>query len=455
MSYDKLTILEYLIAQRVLSNIIDNNISELGTDIETLIKTTTFLTEVGLSFKTLLAEYQRGEKTISEVWTEFNILYEVLADELIDDPIYQDYNNKSFDQLFALHREYASEKSLQDIYKILSEPTGVLHKINKIERVVNDLKSNYITDNTLTGYDIKDLVDEYIAQFEKDTLFYKTPFKRLNTLLGGGYTDGLHIIAGRTGHGKTTLALQFAAHFLVSSPNIRIRYYTLEMSPQEIGVRLYQYLFKYLWNDPVDFQGNGFIGAFRQKNSIQRAEFIEKTNRLLSERPDILDRIEIPNSYTFSIDKLLLDAYNRMRKLKKDERIALFIDHLQILQGDNSIKNETERIASITRSLRYFSLEWRIPIFLLSQVNREGSKQKKAPSLYHLKGSSAIEHDAVTAIILYRHEADEASEEIRSKYQEAYIKVEKNRHGVAHGIEIPLLFNGDEILYEQIQTETR
>ncbi|WP_367683169.1 isopentenyl transferase family protein [Xanthomonas oryzae] len=62
-------------------------------------------------------------------------------------------------------------------------------------------------------------------------------------------------------------------------------------------------------------------------------------------------------------------------------------------------ENQEQGIQHITRSLKRLAKELRVPVILLSQLNRDGDDE---PSLKHLRGSGAIEQDADVVILLHR-----------------------------------------------------
>ena len=75
----------------------------------------------------------------------------------------------------------------------------------------------------------------------------------------------------------------------------------------------------------------------------------------------------------------------------------------------------TDAVARIKLGL---AKELRVPVILLSQLNRDGDDE---PSLKHLRGSGAIEQDADVVIFLHRPD--------KSRRDVVKVKVEKQRNG--------------------------
>ena len=93
----------------------------------------------------------------------------------------------------------------------------------------------------------------------------------------------------------------------------------------------------------------------------------------------------------------------KCRKLKKLGCQAIFIDQLSKIRGTGSA---TEVYSKNTSRLALLKKELRIPIFLLCQINREGTAK---PTMRNLKQTGMLEEDADMIFILHR-EPNEDSE---------------------------------------------
>jgi replicative DNA helicase len=105
---------------------------------------------------------------------------------------------------------------------------------------------------------------------------------------------------------------------------------------------------------------------------------------------------------------------------------VLAIDYLQLMTTTAPGKSTNDGIAEITKGLKQLALEMRVPILLLSQLNREVEKRAdKEPMLSDLRDSGAIEQDLDTAIMLWT--AKESAEGDTSRL--VGWKVAKQRNG--------------------------
>ena len=81
-------------------------------------------------------------------------------------------------------------------------------------------------------------------------------------------------------------------------------------------------------------------------------------------------------------------AVSRAEKAVNPALSAIFVDYLQLVRGERrKTDNRETEVAGISRSLRLLGMELNVPVFALSQTNKEGDTRE----------SKAIEMDA-TAI---------------------------------------------------------
>jgi replicative DNA helicase len=114
------------------------------------------------------------------------------------------------------------------------------------------------------------------------------------------------------------------------------------------------------------------------------------------------------------------------KKRAKHEVFMVVIDYLQLLKGVGRFQNKNAEITEITRALKLLAIEENINVHLLSQLNRENMREKRAPLLYDLRDSGSIEQDADAVAFVWRPEMLHRDEELRGK---AELILAKQRNG--------------------------
>src|SRR5699024_2493847 len=89
----------------------------------------------------------------------------------------------------------------------------------------------------------------------------------------------------------------------------------------------------------------------------------------------------------------------------------------------NKTNSREQEVAEITRTLKLLSLELKIPIIGLCQLNRNAARNK--PILADLRESGAIEQDADNVIFLYKKDENTESKSI----EDIVIDLQKQRAG--------------------------
>lgn len=227
----------------------------------------------------------------------------------------------------------------------------------------------------------------------------------------------LTVIAARPGSGKSSLALYLGD--CVQRSGLKVKFFTLEMTVKEMMMKQMQQ-----FND-VDLKSIEDGVVFQEDVSLLAAAttYIQNSN---------MEFIEAPGLTASKVAA-------RMAMWKaNDEADLVIIDYLQLMVGAAEYRgNRNAEISSITGALKQAALRYKVPIVLLSQLNRESEKDNRRPRLSDLRESGAIEQDANSVIFIHipdpTREADDTS-------VPAEIIISKNRAGKAPGLN-KVMFN--------------
>lgn len=293
-------------------------------------------------------------------------------------------------KLFRLLQVKAQEISECENIDILAE--DVIKQINQIEQV-NEKEQTFTEKVINTMSDIEKSVLE-----DKDYSLY-TGMIDLDKLICGLHQEELTIIGARPGVGKTTFALQIAEN--IAEKGVETAIISLEMSDTQLIQKM--------------ISRKTRINSYKMRLGTLETKELEQVAYAGAE----ISKLPI---HLITNARTLQHIENIIRKLKNKNNLGLVvIDYLQLIVNKGKFNNREQEIANITRTLKLLSLELKIPIVALCQLNRNASRTE--PSLSDLRESGAIEQDADNVIFLYQEKEDE------NGIVDVTVKVAKQRAG--------------------------
>lgn len=293
-------------------------------------------------------------------------------------------------KLFRLLQVKAQGISECENIDILAE--DVIKQINQIEQV-NEKEQTFTEKVINTMSDIEKSVLE-----DKDYSLY-TGMIDLDKLICGLHQEELTIIGARPGVGKTTFALQIAEN--IAEKGVETAIISLEMSDTQLIQKM--------------ISRKTRINSYKMRLGTLETKELEQVAYAGAE----ISKLPI---HLITNARTLQHIENIIRKLKNKNNLGLVvIDYLQLIVNKGKFNNREQEIANITRTLKLLSLELKIPIVALCQLNRNASRTE--PSLSDLRESGAIEQDADNVIFLYQEKEDE------NGIVDVTVKVAKQRAG--------------------------
>ena len=309
----------------------------------------------------------------------------------------------------TIREEYLYSKSVPIIKKAAELlKTDANEAARYLQGEIGNLTPNYTTPYVDIIKD-RNRLELFKSKSEnKDEWFITTGFEELDDIIGGWQSgEELGVIFARTGQGKSWVLVKMAQHAWRIGK--QVGYVSPEMSADKIGYRF-------------DTLNNNFSNAALVRGSAETVEIAEYeayfdsmanyTNRFIVSTPlDFNKRITVSK----------LKVYATENKLD-----MLFIDGITYLSDERYKKgdNKTTTLTNISEDLMQLSCELKIPVIVVVQSNREGSRDKESsdtPELENIRDSDGIAQNATKVISL------------RQKEQTLLMEIKKHRDGAVGG----------------------
>jgi replicative DNA helicase len=300
--------------------------------------------------------------------------------------------------------------------------------LDEVERDILRISEARVESASLT---IKELVNRAIGKIEE---YHQN--QGMLTGISTGFTDfdkmttGLHegemiVVAARPSVGKTSLAMNIAEHVALEL-KVPVGVFSLEMTAEQLVLRM------------LCSRSRVNLRSIRDGFLAER-DFPKLTGAAgkLAGAPLFID-----DSSALSILQLRAKA----RRLWQQFGIKLFvIDYLQLLHSTSRrAENRQQEIAEISGGIKALAKELKVPVIVLSQLNREVEKRGgEAPKLSDLRESGAIEQDADLVGLLYRETKNKDGEEEAADMEQEAIAVKlfiaKQRNGPTGVVDLTFL----------------
>lgn len=301
--------------------------------------------------------------------------------EEINKVLTSDYVSKDINYVITLV-DFFKEKQAKELIKNTKE-TGIEYVfslyegLSKIILEVDNLKQKSIKEEI--EYVLTNI--EKMMKGESNSDYLETGLERLDKKIIGLYKGGITIIAGRPGHGKTTLALQIAKNLTLKG--YKGAFFSIEMPLERILIK-----------ELSEQSGINSIKLLKGDLTDYEFESIKYAAKKIGERQIFFD--DNPRQSANSIKtKILLWKH----KYKID---YVFIDYFTLIKSGYGKDKYREELNELSSDLRIFARNTRTPIVILSQLNRLSDMRKnKKPEMQDLKETSKLEEDADTVILNY------------------------------------------------------
>lgn len=316
-----------------------------------------------------------------------------------------------------VNKEYQARTIKELVSRVSLLPKDINNSMAEIATVIEHLMAK----EEVQAKSLKQIVAENRANYfcEREDKGIRTGFYKLDELLGGLEGGDITVIGARPAVGKSAFVVQMIQQ--MASKGKKVGYFNLEMSDSQVYERMVSHT------------------ASMPLTRIRRAkQFLGDEEEVFNRASDVLS--ELPVTIT-SGSKTVSQIRHESKHMDYD---IIVIDYLQLIKADRKYGNRASEVGDISKSIKGLAMELKIPIVLLSQLNRTSEgRETKEPSMAELRESGDIEQDASNIILLWNVSEDNNSFK--------GLKVDKNRQGEQG--KIGLKFVGDNMRFEE-QPET-
>lgn len=230
---------------------------------------------------------------------------------------------------------------------------------------------------------------EELAMQGTDIVGLPTGFRAVDKLTSGMRPGNVTLVAGRPSMGKSAFVFGTMLHLIRHlDPPVPVCLFTLEMTKEEIGQRMIA----------MDAMVNG--QNVLNPGRMDRQEWLRVT--------DSCARLQdVPLYVVESQSITMTEIRSRARRLKTrvPDLGLIALDYIQLMTAGGKTENRNLELSAISRSLKLLAGELRVPIIVVSQLNRDvENRHDKRPQLADLRDSGSLEQDADVALFLYRDE---------------------------------------------------
>lgn len=252
----------------------------------------------------------------------------------------------------------------------------------------------------------------------------------LDEYVGGMEPGAIYVLAARPGNGKSVLSMQICASVAATiGPAL---FFSLEMTAEQLVERLLS-------------SGSGIENSRIRKGLLRPEELTQLVDASMVVPPD-LQIWDAPKCPVSRIEAAVA------RQVSDKQPALVVVDYLQLIEPANRRDQRDEQIAGSMRGLKIMAKRWKVPLLLVSQLNREVEGRNNAtPRLADLRGSGSIEQDA--DFVMFIHPKPSSSgEDVKPSNNASRVlmrlTVAKSRHGKAG--EIDLEFNRPTVSFKPV-----
>ena len=260
------------------------------------------------------------------------------------------------------------------------------------------------------GTDIKRDIDKFKAEYEnrkagESFRIWRSKFDFVNKAMGGYVSSNVYVIYGKSGRGKSAIALEEVINCAMQGANVLI--WSMEMGWYEVLVRLYVSISGTMGVTTATLDGVDMEAGFNSRD-VRQGKLSDEFEAGFMEFLDRLNEI-IPGNITVrAVDdedfgsRTLRDLKSDIIETKAD---VVLVDPFYYLDYEaNTSKTAGGDAANTSQKLRRLAGHTKATIFALTQADEDdekagdGARELKLPQRKDVKKTKALLEDAALLI---------------------------------------------------------
>ena len=286
---------------------------------------------------------------------------------------------------FIISEYYSYQETLQDNYRK-----------NQIDQLIKSYDKQELSQEDLID-NLCEIKNENLYVLKKNTR--KTPDEMINIIRGKDRIikfnrlqsfnnkmqikeNTVNVIAARPSEGKSALAINMMCDL---SKTYKCLYFNMEMTEAEIYERM------------LGIESSMRIEDIRKPQTDYQDEKIKEYAK----------KIYNYNYEVVNGSKSISSIRSKIIREQRDEHLIVFIDYVGYVTAKYGMSDK-DRIGEITRELNNLTKDCDCTIFIIAQINRNGSEN---PTMNDLKDSGELEQSADTIILINDPNKQDKSDE--------------------------------------------
>lgn len=307
------------------------------------------------------------------------------------------------------------------------------------------------------------LAETFFPPFSMEDL--RTKLQRAGDGLPTGYPaldekvrfprGAVSLVAGRPGHGKTTLLLNLLRKQIERDPRKRYLFLTYEEDTHWLIIKLLISMAQC----PLGTNQNNYLGAYQ---SFVRGDFrssgeedsahLEEIQKAWDRLRELLEDQKLLFAYRPGNVREMAQAVQGLRDKHGEDLEAVFLDYMQIVPAPEDLigSSSYQRVQGISAIVRDLAVKTNLPIIAGAQLNRRaldktGNKKFDISMVLRpefLREAGDLEQDANLIIGLYNNAVgpSEESSADSGNIPDFSVSILKNRNGPCGGDPIPFSY---------------